>query len=46
MGMSSTRQKEDFEKDAELIEGIVEGGTKLLKGAGEKLKKSLFSKKP
>lgn len=46
MGMSSTRQKEDFEKDAELIEGIVEGGTKLLKGAGEQLKKSLFSKKP
>lgn len=45
MGMTQPRKKEDFERDAEMIEGIVEGGTRFIKGAGKKLKDSLFSRK-
>lgn len=39
------RPKEAYEKDAELIEGIVDGGAKLLKSVGNKVRNSLFNGK-
>ena len=40
-----SHKKEDYEVSAEMVMGIVDGGTRLLKGVGTKLKDSLFSKK-
>lgn len=42
---TAPRPKEAYEKDAELIEGIVDGGAKLLKSVGSKFKTSLFNGK-
>lgn len=42
---TAPRPKEAYEKDAELIEGIVDGGAKLLKSVGNKFKTSLFNGK-
>lgn len=45
--MQSThpRKKEDYERSAETIQGIVDGGTRILKRVGVKMKDSFFSKK-
>lgn len=42
---TAPRPKEAYEKDAELIEGIVDGGAKLLKSVGNKVRNSLFNGK-
>ena len=42
---TAPRPKEAYEKDAELIEGIVDGGAKLLKSVGNKVMNSLFNGK-
>ena len=42
---TAPKPKEAYEKDAELIEGIVDGGAKLLKSVGNKVRHSLFNGK-
>lgn len=43
--VSQPRKKEDYERSAETIQGIVDGGTRILKKVGVKMKDSLFTKK-